>query len=133
MAAAAARVWAERVVATADQGRTLARVLAGRQHGLAVGLVHRLLRQRLVRVNGARVAPAHRVVAGDRIALPPFVDTHAPHAAAVSAAPPRVSVQDAAELQRAVLYADDDVLVLNKPHGLATQGARAHTQTQRQG
>ena len=93
---------------------------------LTHGRLEKLLRTGQVRVDGGRAKASQRLAAGQVVRIPPL------GAAADDAAPkPKntaaVSERDAAEIQRMVLYRDDDLIVLNKPHGIAVQGGTKTT------
>ena len=86
---------------------------------LGHGALQKLLRTGQVRVDGKRVEGKDRVEPGQIIRLPP----------GVTAAPPpkpreipTLSDRDAAEIRSLVIHKDDQVIVLNKPPGLAVQG-----------
>ncbi len=85
------------------------------------GQLEKLLRTGQVRVDGKRAKANDRLAPGQAIRVPPL-PTQA--AGEVMAPKPKAKIdpKDAAMLQAAVLYKDDDVLVLNKPAGLAVQG-----------
>lgn len=76
--------------------------------------IYRLLRRGEVRVNGGRVRPTHRLRAGDKVRIPPVRQ-----AGAETMQP---SEQVTARLERAILYEDDRLLILDKPSGLAVHG-----------
>ncbi len=88
------------------------------------GRLEKLCRTGQVRVDGGRVKANHRLEPGQIIRVPPLGD------AGVKAKPGErpVKARDAAMVQEAVLYKDDDIIVLNKPAGLAVQGG---TKTER--
>jgi 23S rRNA pseudouridine955/2504/2580 synthase len=85
---------------------------------LAHGRLEKLLRTGQVRLDGRRAEAGARLVAGQVVRVPPLGT--APPQAAERAPPIRAS--DAAMIRRAVLYQDDDVIVIDKPAGLAVQG-----------
>jgi 23S rRNA pseudouridine955/2504/2580 synthase len=76
--------------------------------------VYRLLRTGQVRVNGGRVRPDYRVKAGDRIRVPPVKRDVAP-----SRTVPKGLM---ATVNAAIVREEPDLLVLNKPAGLAVHG-----------
>jgi len=82
--------------------------------------LQKLLRTGQVRVDGKRAKASDRLAAGMEIRVPPFGEEATPRPPKREPAPP--SEADAAWLRSLVLYRDDDVIVLNKPHGLAVQG-----------
>lgn len=80
--------------------------------GVPKSHVYRMLRTGEVRVNSRRIDASYRLVAGDRVRVPP-VRTAAP------AAKPRPRP---AALSRHTLYEDDSLLALDKPAGIAVHG-----------
>jgi len=87
------------------------------------GYLQKLLRSGQVRVNGKRVEANARIEAGGHIRVPKAARTpRAGSPAAERAAAPGASKTDRALIESIILYEDDDVLVLNKPFGLAVQG-----------
>src|SRR5579863_9554104 len=91
--------------------------------GLGHGRLEKLLRTGQVRVDGRRAQSGERVSAGQIIRVPPLgnLDTSQPSRAGATPRP-----RDIAMVQRTVLHMDDDVIVINKPPGLAVQGG-THT------
>jgi 23S rRNA pseudouridine955/2504/2580 synthase len=100
-----------------DDGQRLDNFLVRVLKGVPRTHVYRLLRKGEVRVNSKRAKPDQRVAAGDRIRIPPVRQAEAPSA---SARPPSRSLQDL--VTGAIVYEDDDLLVLNKPAGVAVHG-----------
>jgi 23S rRNA pseudouridine955/2504/2580 synthase len=84
---------------------------------LAHGRLEKLLRTGQVKLDGRRAQSSDRVAPGQIVRVPPL-GTPAP----MSRAPTPIRASDAAMLQKAVLYRDDDVIVIDKPAGLAVQG-----------
>jgi 23S rRNA pseudouridine955/2504/2580 synthase len=76
-----------------------------------------------VRVDGARVKAAARLEAGQNVRVPPMT-LDAPAAPIVRRGP---STEDARALRDMTLFEDRDLLVLNKPFGLAVQGGSGTT------
>ena len=79
------------------------------------GALERLLRGKNIRVNGKKATADQHLKTGDEIRIPPF-DEDKMH---INRA---VSEKDAAFIHSLVIYQDKDVIVLNKPAGLAVQG-----------
>jgi 23S rRNA pseudouridine955/2504/2580 synthase len=75
-----------------------------------------LLRTGQVRVNKGRVKPTYRVREGDQVRLPPVGLVESP--------PPRAGAEEEAlrRLERAILYEDEDLMVIDKPAGLPVHG-----------
>jgi len=107
--------------AAGDDGQRLDNFLVRVLKGVPRTHLYRLLRKGEVRVNSKRAKPDQRLAAGDRIRLPP-----------VRRAEPGESRPAGPSLQRAVtdaiVYEDDDLIVFNKPAGLAVHGGsgRSH-------
>jgi 23S rRNA pseudouridine955/2504/2580 synthase len=81
----------------------------------------KLLRSGQVRVDSKRVQANERLEAGAEIRVPKVVRLP-PKAGPSLKAPPGVSKGDRDSIERMILFEDDDVMVLNKPMGLAVQG-----------
>ncbi|MBI1188457.1 MAG: RluA family pseudouridine synthase [Alphaproteobacteria bacterium] len=104
------------IVVEDDDGEVrLDRFLRRRAPHLTQGQIEKLVRTGQVRVDGARAKANDRLRAGQRVRIPPLP-------AETPRAPGGVAPRDAALAQGLVLFKDDDVLVLNKPAGLAAQG-----------
>lgn len=106
-------------VKDSEDGLRLDRFLKGRYPALGFGQLQKILRTGQVRVDGARAKPQMRVEAGQSVRVPPLGEAGKPGALSPKKA---ASADDAAFLKSLVLYEDKDVMVLNKPHGLAVQG-----------
>ena len=91
---------------------------------LGHGRLEKLLRTGQIRIDGKRVEAGDRVVAGQRIRVPPLPAAPLPAAKPIRPAP---SAADARLLQRRVLYRDDEIIVIDKPEGLAVQGGSGTT------
>jgi 23S rRNA pseudouridine955/2504/2580 synthase len=81
--------------------------------------VYRILRSGEVRVNKGRVKPSYRLLRNDEIRIPPLRIRRL----AALAIPDHVP----AVLEEAVLLEDDDLIVLNKPAGIAVHGGSGLT------
>lgn len=87
---------------------------------LGHAMLERLLRTGQIRVDGKRAKSNQRLEPGQAVRVPPLGE--APQAPAVAKAPLRIDEAEIKALHDAVLYRDPDVLVINKPAGLAVQG-----------
>ncbi|WP_438277494.1 RluA family pseudouridine synthase [Nitrobacter sp.] len=107
------------VAVTADEANMrVDRFLEARFPGLSFSHIQRIVRKGELRVNGKRADSKDRLDEGDKVRIPPLkLDT--PKAAThLSEAETRIGD----ELRKMVLFEDADVMVLNKPAGLAVQG-----------
>jgi 23S rRNA pseudouridine955/2504/2580 synthase len=94
--------------------RRLDNFLLSELKGLPRTRVYRMIRSGEVRVNKGRAKPGYRLAPGDRVRIPP-------HTSAPEKAHQDLPAQ-ADQIERAVIYEDDAVLVLDKPSGLAVHG-----------
>jgi 23S rRNA pseudouridine955/2504/2580 synthase len=101
-------------VSAADAGQRIDNYLMRELRHVPRSLVYRVLRTGQVRVNGGRVRPEYRLVAGDKLRLPPVRVAEQPVTA------PSRSLRDF--VTSAVIYEDSDLLVVNKPAGVAVHG-----------
>ena len=99
-----------------EAGRRLDNFLLGRLKGVPRSRVYRMLRRGEVRVNGSRRGPDYRLRDGDDVRLPPH------RAAPAAPTPGKPTGQLLATLRTAILHEDDDMLVVDKPSGLAVHG-----------
>jgi 23S rRNA pseudouridine955/2504/2580 synthase len=99
------------------------RFLEARFPGLSFSHIHRIIRKGELRVNGRRVDGKDRLEAGQSVRLPPLkLEAPKPRTAAAAA-----DAKTRALLRSITLYEDADVMVLNKPMGLAVQGGSGMT------
>ena len=83
------------------------------------GRVEKLMRTGQLRVDGKRVKGAHRLEAGQVVRVPPLPDPETVRA--------KASEHQVSELRQWVIFENDDLLVIDKPHGLAVQGGTKTT------
>ncbi|MFZ2017652.1 MAG: RluA family pseudouridine synthase [Methyloceanibacter sp.] len=113
----------QKQVSHAEDGMRLDRWFKIHYATLPHSRLEKLLRTGQVRVDGGRVKASTRLAAGQSIRVPPLPDVAPPPA-------PRhaLSKADRAFLASMTLYEDDDLLILNKPAGIAVQGGTKTTQ-----
>lgn len=106
-----------------DADQRLDRWLKRRFAHLGQGKIEKLLRTGQIRVDGKRVKSSHRLLPDQVVRLPPKIDEIPENveAPAIRERKP-VSDADAKAIRSWVIYKDDDVIVLDKPPGLAVQG-----------
>ena len=92
------------------------------------GQLQKLLRSKQIKVDGKKAEASQHLTAGQVVRVPPLPEQGSPMAAAkIRRESVVVSEQDASFVQSLVLYKDKDVIVLNKPAGLAVQGGTGVT------
>src|SRR5262245_6883973 len=99
-----------------EAGMRVDRFLEAKFPGLSFSHIQRVIRKGELRVDGKRVDGKDRLATGQKVRIPPL---------RLEARPARGSEQedkDRAFLKSITLFEDADVLVLNKPMGLAVQG-----------
>ncbi|GGC57888.1 RluA family pseudouridine synthase [Chelatococcus reniformis] len=101
-----------------EAGMRLDRFLVARFPQLAFTHIQRIVRKGELRVDGGRVKPNDRLEAGQQVRVPPLKLA----SARPSSRTPAQDEGDAAFIKSLVLYEDRDIMVLNKPMGLAVQG-----------
>lgn len=101
-----------------ETGMRVDRFLVARFPQLAFTHIQRIVRKGELRVDGKRAKPNERLEAGQKVRIPPL-KLEAPKP---STRAPARDQDDRAFLQSITLYEDKDVLILNKPMGLAVQG-----------
>ena len=96
-------------------GQRLDNFLIARLKGVPRSRIYRMVRGGEVRVNGGRAKANQRLVATDRVRIPPHTGTDADAA-------PAGQGQVAAAVLGALIHEDDDLIVVNKPSGIAVHG-----------
>jgi len=106
-----------------ESGMRVDRFLEARFPGLSFSHIQRVIRKGEVRVNGKRTQPKNRLEAGQNVRIPPLrLEQPKPRPAGSKA-----EEETRAFLRSITLQEDADVLVLNKPMGLAVQGGSGTT------
>ena len=96
-------------------GQRLDKYLIRELKGVPKTRLYRALRKGEIRVNKGRVRADYRLVAGDRVRIPPLRRPEASEA-------PVVPSYWKAQLEERLVHEDGDLLVINKPSGLAVHG-----------
>lgn len=94
------------------QGQRIDNFLLRVLKGVPKSKIYNILRRGEVRVNKGRIKPNYRLCTGDEVRIPPIRQG----SSAIAFQPSTKLLQT---LRTAILLEDDDVLVLNKPSGLA--------------
>jgi len=104
-----------------EEGMRLDRWFKRRIPSLSLSHLNKIVRTGEVRVDGARVKTATRLAQGQSVRVPPLkLDAPAPPT-------PEISQADLRALRDIILYEDKDLMVLDKPFGLAVQGGSGMT------
>jgi 23S rRNA pseudouridine955/2504/2580 synthase len=98
-------------VAADNDGQRLDNFISARLKGVPRSLVYRLIRTGQVRINGKRSKPASRIAEGDLVRIPPARVTERGEAV--------ISERVIDSIKPCILHADDDMLVVDKPSGMA--------------
>jgi 23S rRNA pseudouridine955/2504/2580 synthase len=83
--------------------------------GAPKSLIYRIVRKGEVRVNKKRVKPEYKLQLNDLVRIPPV-------RLADRQEPAKIGTKLIDQLEAAVLYEDDDLIVVNKPSGIAVHG-----------
>ena len=100
-----------------DDGMRLNRWFMKYYPNLTLGRLQKLLRTKQIKVDGKRAETSLKLAAGSEVRVPPM-DEQPENGANRS----EISRRDAEFILSLVIYKDDNIIVLNKPSGLAVQG-----------
>jgi len=96
-------------------GQRLDNFLMRHLKGVPRTRVYRLIRRGEVRVNKKRCKPERKLDLGDEVRIPPYTSNYSPNAGK-----PTPALQEF--LLANILYEDEQLLVINKPAGMAVHG-----------
>lgn len=100
-----------------DDGMRLNRWFMKYYPNLTLGRLQKLLRTKQIKVDGKRAEISLKLAAGSEVRVPPMDEQ--PETGANRS---EISRRDAEFILSLVIYKDDNIIVLNKPSGLAVQG-----------
>lgn len=98
------------------EGQRIDNFLRTQLKGVPKSLIYRIVRKGEVRVNKKRVKAEYKLVTGDVLRIPPVRVAQRE----VTLAPDKLA--QAQQLEAAILYEDEALLVINKPAGTAVHG-----------
>lgn len=104
-----------------DDGMRLNRWFLKYYPSLTLGRLQKLLRTKQIKVDGKKAEANLRIFMGQKIRVPPLDNEKA------APAENFVSQKDEDFIQSLVVYKDDNIIVINKPAGLAVQGGTGIT------
>lgn len=112
-------------VAAGDDGIRLDRWFKRHVPQLSFGQVSKMLRKGEIRIDGKRADGKTKIAKGQELRVPPLSGRlqDAPEKPAVR----RLTEEDRRTMRALVLHEDDEVIALNKPAGLPTQGGSGIT------
>jgi len=93
------------------EGQRLDNFLMARLKGVPRSVIYRIIRTGQVRINGGRAKPATKLETGDKVRLPPATVKES----GTADIPPKVLQL----LTQSICFEDKDLMVLNKPAGMA--------------
>lgn len=97
-------------------GQRIDNFLLARLKGVPKSVIYRVLRKGEVRVNKGRIKPVYKLVAGDQVRVPPLtIPVQAENTVSVK-------LTSVKTLESHILYEDNELIVLNKPSGMAVHG-----------
>lgn len=100
-----------------DDGMRLNRWFLKYYPNLPLGRLQKLLRTKQIKVDGKKAETSLKLSAGQEVRVPPMDDEKV-----LAEREPKISKKDAEFIISLVIYKDNNILVLNKPSGLAVQG-----------
>ena len=83
---------------------------------------HKLCRGGQIRVNSSRVRGTEILRAGDAIRIPPTISGYVSDNVKKTESGNKFSLSDLEQLRKCIIHNDDDIVVFDKPAGLAVQG-----------
>lgn len=106
------------IVSGYDNGQRLDRFLQKNFPQASYVLVQKLIRKGQVRINGKRADTSERLEEGDQIRIPPIFKNDSEKTDSWF----RPEKHDDSLVKKMVIYDDGDIVAINKPSGIASQG-----------
>ncbi len=97
-----------------EEGQRIDNFLMFKLKGVPRSRIYKAIRGGEVRVNKKRVKPPYKLCAGDLVRIPPLFQAETDQVF--------VGHDIKAQIEALILYEDDDLLIVNKPSGLAVHG-----------
>lgn len=99
-----------------EAGQRLDNFLLARFRGVPRSVIYRVVRKGQVRINKGRVKPDYRLCSGDSMRIPPV---HMPERDEEGSGTTKAEGE---RINAAIIHEDEDLLVIDKPAGLAVHG-----------
>lgn len=97
------------------QGQRIDNFLKTLLKGVPKSLIYRILRKGEVRVNKKRIKPEYKLQPGDELRIPPVRVSEEKEG-------PSAKLSKVQSLENQIIFEDQKLIVLNKPHGMAVHG-----------
>lgn len=94
---------------------------------LTLSHLQKLCRTGQIRVNGKRVSYNEPLIQNDEIRLPPFINEYKDMPTTIVKNNTKYTKSDIDDILKTIIYEDDEIIVLNKPSGIAAQGGTGIT------
>ncbi|MBP5363774.1 MAG: RluA family pseudouridine synthase [Alphaproteobacteria bacterium] len=111
-----------KTVSQVEDGTRLLRWFGRHFPSLPNAEFHKLCRGGQIRVNSSRVRGTEVLRAGDAIRVPPTILGYASENVKKTESGIKFSLTDLEQLRKCIIHSDDDIVVFDKPAGLAVQG-----------
>lgn len=103
-------------VSSDEDGMRLDRWLLKKHPSLGIGQINKLLRTKQIKLDGKKAEANTRITEGQDVRIPPL------SAEEKQEKSNQISKNDEKRILEMVIYKDDDIIIINKPSGLAVQG-----------
>ena len=97
-------------VPSENEGQRVDNYLRKLLTGVPKSLIYKVIRDGQVRVNSKRVKPSYKLVANDVVRIPPI---------SINEKPEAVSYNLIKSIKKAILFENDDLLIIDKPAGIS--------------
>ena len=111
-----------KIVSQTDDGTRLMRWFGRHYPSLSNAEFHKLCRGGQIRLNSSRVRGTEILRHGDAIRVPPTISGYTAERRKKTESGDKYSLTDLEQLRKCIIHSDDDIVVFDKPAGLAVQG-----------
>ena len=111
-----------KIVSQTEDGTRLLRWFGRHFPSLPNAEFHKLCRGGQIRVNSSRVRGTEVLRAGDAVRVPPTIAGYVAENVKKTESGNKFSLTDLEQLRKCIIHNDDDIVVFDKPAGLAVQG-----------
>ena len=111
-----------KIVSKVEDGARLMRWFGRHYPSLSNAEFHKLCRGGQIRLNSSRVRGTEILRSGDAIRVPPTISGYTTDSVKKTETGDKYSLSDLEQLRKCIIHSDDDIVVFDKPAGLAVQG-----------